>query len=118
MIEGMDRPKMESPMNKTFALIATAAVLAFSATADAHTLRLQCKKTTADNVICRTIASDGEIARDVAVLLLEDKDYQVLATGKTDTAGEYVFKAPDVEYHVVALGDKAHVASLSSVDIW
>jgi hypothetical protein len=105
-------------MSKTFGLIAIAAVLAFSTAANAHSLRLQCKRTVADNVVCRTIASDGEVARDVEVLLIEDKDYKVLATGKTDTAGEYAFKAPGVEYHIVALGDKAHVASLASVDIW
>jgi PP-loop superfamily ATP-utilizing enzyme len=105
-------------MNKFLGVMATAAVLAFSTAADAHSLRLQCKKMTGDNVVCRTIASDGEIARDVEVLLIEDKDYSVLATAKTDTAGQYAFKAPGVEYHVVALGDKAHVASLSSWDIW
>jgi hypothetical protein len=108
----------ENLMHKIFGLIATAAVLAFSATAGAHTLRLQCKKTTADNVVCRTMASDGEVARDVEVLLIEDKEYKVLATAKTDVAGLYAFKAPAVEYHVVAMGDKAHVASLASVDIW
>ena len=105
-------------MSKTFGLIATAAVLAFSTAADAHTLRLQCKKITADNVVCRTIASDGEVARDVEVLLIADNDYKVLATAKTDARGMYAFKAPAVEYHVVAMGDKAHVASLASVDIW
>jgi hypothetical protein len=56
------------------------------------------------------------VARDVEILLIEDKDYTVLASAKTDAA--YTFKAPAAEYHVVALGDKAHVASLSSVDIW
>jgi hypothetical protein len=103
---------------KTFALVAAAAVLALSTSANAHSLRLQCKITTGDNIVCRTIASDGEIARDVEILLVEDKDYRVLASAKTDAAGTYSFKAPAVEYHVVALGDKAHVASLSSVDIW
>jgi hypothetical protein len=105
-------------MNKTFVLIVTAVVFGLSTVADAHTLRLQCKKTIADNIICRTIASDGEVARDVEILLIEDKDYTVLATAKTDAAGTYAFKAPAAEYHVVALGDKAHVASLSSLDIW
>jgi hypothetical protein len=42
----------------------------------------------------------------------------VLATGKTNTAGEYAFKAPDSSYHIVATGDKAHVTNLASVDIW
>ncbi len=105
-------------MNKTLGLLVTAAVLALSTAANAHTLRLQCKKITADDIVCRTIASDGEVARDVEILLIEDKDYTVLASAKTDAAGTYTFKAPAAEYHVVALGDKAHVASLSSVDIW
>jgi hypothetical protein len=103
---------------KTFGLMVTTAVLALSTAANAHTLRLQCKKITTDQVVCRTIASDGEIARDVEILLLEDKEYTVLASGRTDTGGTYIFKAPDIEYHVVARGDRAHVASLSSVDIW
>lgn len=30
----------------------------------------------------------------------------------------YAFKVPAVGYHVVATGDKAHVASLASIDIW
>jgi len=42
-----------------------------------------------------------------------------LDNGKTNTAGEYAFnKAPDVGYHIVATGDKAHVTKMASVDIW
>src|SRR4051794_5534470 len=107
---GPNRPTMENPMRKTFEWMVTAALLAFSTAADAHSLRLQCKKTTADNVVCRTFASDGEIVRDVEILLVEDKDYKVLATARTNTMGEYAFKAPSVEFHVVVLADKAHVA--------
>src|SRR5271169_2068163 len=105
-------------MYKTFGLIATAAVLAVSTVADAHSLRLQCKKITTADVVCRTITSDGELARDVEIQLLATSDYRVLAAGKTDAAGMYAFKVPEVGYHIVAMGDKAHVASLSSVDIW
>jgi hypothetical protein len=50
--------------------------------------------------------------------LLATGDYRVLATGKTNVAGEYSFKAPDGGYHIVATGDKAHVTNLGSVDIW
>jgi hypothetical protein len=50
--------------------------------------------------------------------LLATTDYRVLATGKTDAAGMYAFKVPEVSYHIVAIGDKAHVANLASVDIW
>ena len=105
-------------MCKTFGLMATAAVLALSTVADAHSLRLQCKKITNQDVVCRAITTDGELARDVEIQLLATTDYRVLATGKTDAAGMYAFKIPGAEYHVVAMGDKAHVASLSSVDIW
>jgi len=105
-------------MYKTLGLIATVAVLAVSTVAEAHSLRLECKRITKDDIVCRTITSDGELARDVEMLLLASKDYAVLATAKTDAAGIYAFKVPAVEFHVVAMGDKAHVASLSGIDIW
>jgi hypothetical protein len=105
-------------MYKAFGLIATTAVLATSTVAHAHTLRLQCKMITNEDVVCRTITSDGELARDIEIQLLATSDYRVLATAKTDAAGMYAFKIPSVGYHVVAMGDKAHVASLASVDIW
>jgi hypothetical protein len=105
-------------MNRTFGLMMMTAALGLSTGADAHSLRLECKKITNDGVVCRAITSDGELARDVEIQLLATTDYRVLATAKTDAAGMYAFKAPDVGYHVVATGDKAHVASMASVDIW
>jgi len=105
-------------MYKAFALIASTAVLAWATVASAHSLRLECKKITHQDVVCRTITSDGELARDVEIQLLATNDYRVLATGKTDAGGTYAFKVPDVGYHIVATGDKAHVANLSSIDIW
>jgi hypothetical protein len=105
-------------MFKSFGLVAAAAILALPTFAHAHTLRLQCKKITNENIVCRAITSDGELARDVEIQLLASSDYKVLATGKTDVEGMYAFRAPNVLYHVVATGDKAHVASLASVDIW
>jgi len=105
-------------MNKTFGLIVIAAVLGLSTGANAHTLRLQCKKITSEDVVCRAITTDGELARDVQIQLLATGDYRVLATGKTDAAGMYTFKVPEGSYHIVAMGDKAHVANLASVDIW
>jgi hypothetical protein len=109
---------MESLMNKTFGFVMIAAVFGLSTGADAHSLRLQCKKITSEDVVCRTITSDGELARDVEIQLLATTDYRVLAKGKTDAAGMYAFKTPEVSYHVVATGDNAHVANLASVDIW
>ncbi len=105
-------------MNKTFGFVMIAAVLGLATGADAHSLRLQCKKITAEDVVCRAITTDGELARDVVIVLLATSDYRVLAKAKTDAAGMYAFKAPEVGYHVVAMGDKAHVANLASVDIW
>jgi hypothetical protein len=105
-------------MYKSFALIATTTVLAWSTVASAHTLLLQCKKSTNQDVVCRAMTSDGEMARDVEIQLLATGDYRVLATGKTDAGGLYTFKAPDAGYHIVATGDKAHVTNLASVDIW
>jgi hypothetical protein len=109
---------MESLMNRTFGLVIIATVLGLSTGADAHTLRLQCKKITSEDVVCRTITSDGELARDVEIQLLATTDYRVLAKGKTDAAGMFAFKTPEVSYHVVATGDNAHLANLAGVDIW
>jgi hypothetical protein len=105
-------------MYKTFGIIAASAVMALSTAAQAHSLRIECKKVTNEDVVCRALTSDGELARDVEIQLLATTDYKVLATGKTDSGGMYTFKAPALGYHIVATGDKAHVASLSSVDIW
>jgi hypothetical protein len=92
--------------------------IAAAPVAHAHSLRLECKKITNQDVVCRAITSDGELARDIEIQLLATGDYRVLATGKTNAAGEYAFKIPDAGYHIVATGDKAHVTSMASVDIW
>jgi hypothetical protein len=105
-------------MYKSFALIATSTVLAWSTVASAHSLLLQCKKITTQDVVCRAMTSDGEMARDVQIQLLATGDYRVLTTGKTDAGGLYTFKQPETGYHIVATGDKAHIANLASVDIW
>ena len=105
-------------MYKSVALIAAATVLAWSTVASSHSLLLQCKKITNQDVVCRAMTSDGEMARDVEIQRLATSDYKVLATGKTDAGGLYAFKQPDAGYHIVATGDKAHVANLASVDIW
>ncbi len=104
-------------MKNGLPLLAAAAVLIFSSAADAHTLQLQCKKTDANNVVCRTIFSDGEVGRNFDVQLVDEND-KVLATGKSDAEGHYAFRAPAAEYNVVVLANKAHVASLSAEDIW
>jgi hypothetical protein len=64
-----------------------AAMAGLSTGADAHSLRLQCKKITSEDVVCRAITTDGELARDVEIQLLATTDYKVLATAKTDAAG-------------------------------
>ncbi len=46
-------------MYKQFGFMATAAVVAWAAAADAHSLLLQCKKITNEDVVCRTITTDG-----------------------------------------------------------
>jgi hypothetical protein len=105
-------------MYKRLALITTVAVFGIATVTQAHTLRIECKKITSLDVVCRALTSDGELARDIEIQLLATGDYRVLATGKTNTAGEYAFKAPDGGYHIVATGDKAHVTNMASVDIW
>jgi hypothetical protein len=99
-------------------LIATAAVFGIVTAAQAHTLRIECKKITSQDVVCRALTTDGELARDIEIQLLATGDYKVLATGKTNAAGEYAFTVPDGGYHIVATGDKAHVTNMASVDIW
>lgn len=70
------RSQMESLMNKAFGFVIIASVLGLSTVAGAHTLRLQCKKITTEDVVCRAIASDGEFARDVEIQLLATTDYR------------------------------------------
>ena len=106
-------------MLKMAGLISIAAVVIFAGAADAHTLRLQCKKISTDDVVCRALFSDGEVARGMAVQLYdENAGDKVLRTGKTDAKGEYAFKAPNAEYSVVIVATKSEVTSLSSEDIW
>lgn len=85
--------------------------------AEAHSLRLQCKKLTADNVVCRSLFTDGEVARSMSVQLIDENDH-ILASGRTDAQGGYAFKAPTAEYNVVVEANKGHIASMSSEDIW
>ena len=42
--------------------------------ANAHTLRIERKKITKQDVVCRTITSDGELARDIEIPLLATGD--------------------------------------------
>jgi hypothetical protein len=105
-------------MCKKLGLIAAATALGMGTVANAHSLRLECKKITSQDVVCRAITTDGELARDIEIQLLATGDYRVLAAGKTNAAGEYAFKTPDSGYHIVATGDKAHVTNMASVDIW
>jgi hypothetical protein len=85
--------------------------------ADAHSLRVQCKKLGGDNVVCRSLFTDGEVARNMAVQLVDEND-RVLASGRTDAQGAYAFKAPMDEYNIVVEANKGHIVSMSSEDIW
>ena len=102
---------------KTIGSAATAIALLLSTAADAHSLRIECKKTTADNVVCRGVFSDGELARLLTVIIIDDEE-KVLSMGRTDVKGEFAFTAPGPIYNVVIDGDKAHISSMSSLDIW
>jgi hypothetical protein len=83
----------------------------------AHTLRIECKKTTGDTVVCRGVFSDGELARRLPIIIIDDEE-KVLSSGMTDVKGEYTFMATGPEYNVVIEGDRAHTAGISSLDIW
>jgi hypothetical protein len=63
-------------------------VLTLSASADAHSLRVECKKLDADNVVGRSLFLDGEVARNMLVQLIDEND-RVVASGRTDTEGKY-----------------------------
>jgi len=102
---------------KTIGFAVCAVALVLSTAVDAHTLRIECKKTTADNVVCRGVFSDGELARLLPIILIDDEE-RVLSTGRTDVKGEFAFTAPGPEYNVVIEGNRAHIAAMSSLDIW
>jgi hypothetical protein len=98
-------------------LAVVAVALGLSTGVSAHTLRIECKKTNGDTVVCRGLFSDGELARRLPIVLVDDEE-KVLSSGKTDVKGEYTFQAPGPEYNVVIEGDRGHVAAMSSLDIW
>ena len=102
---------------KTMIWTVSAVALGLSTGVYAHTLRIECKKTTGDTVVCRGVFSDGELARRLPIILIDDEE-KVLSSGKTDVKGEYTFTPPGPEYNVVIEGDRAHVAGMSSLDIW
>ena len=104
-------------MMKTMIWTVAAVALGLSTGVYAHTLRIECKKTTGDTVVCRGVFSDGELARRLPIILIDDEE-KVLSSGKTDVKGEYTFTAPGPEYNVVIEGDRGHVAGMSSLDIW
>lgn len=105
-------------MKRMLGLVAGIAALISYGVADAHTLRIECKKTSASDVVCRGLFSDGEVARAKTIQLIDENSDKVLATGKTDVEGKYAFKAPGAEYSVVIQTSKAEVASISAEDIW
>jgi hypothetical protein len=104
-------------MRKAIGPLIVVAVMTISGVADAHTLRIDCKKTSGENVVCRALFSDGEVARGMPVQLIDDQE-KLLATGKTDVQGKYAFKAPGPEYNVVVQASKGEIASMSAEDIW
>ena len=85
---------------------------------DASTLRIQCKQLSAEDVVCRFLFTDGQIAREMPVRLIDENTDRVLAEGRTDAQGMYAFRPPAPEYNVVIEANKGHVASMSSEDIW
>jgi predicted naringenin-chalcone synthase len=119
MHQAVDLPRNSRRMNMKSAigLAAIAMALILSASAEAHSLRVECEKLNDDNVVCRSLFSDGEVARNMLVQLIDEND-RVVASGRTDTEGKYAFKAPGAEYNVVVEANKGHVASMSSEDIW
>src|SRR5215471_11821077 len=98
--------EMKSAVSLATILIA----LSLSSSANAHSLRVQCKKLNADNIVCRVLFTDGEVARNIPAQLIAEDNDRVLASGRTDMQGMYSFKAPAAEYNIVIEANKSHVA--------
>jgi len=99
-------------------LVVALIVLGLPSFASASSLRIQCKKLSADDVVCRFLFTDGQVARDMPVQLVDEDSDKVLVSGRTDAQGMYGFKPPTLEYNVVVKANEGHVASMSSEDIW
>jgi hypothetical protein len=84
----------EQAMMKSYGLAFAVFAIGIATVAHAHTLRLECKKITNQDVVCRAITSDGELARNIDIQLLATGDYRVLATGKTNAAVSMLSKCP------------------------
>jgi hypothetical protein len=105
-------------MRSTISLGVALIALSLSQTAHASSLRIQCKSLTTDEIVCRFLFTDGQVARQMAVELIDENSDQVLESGRTDVQGMYAFKPPAAEYNVVIKANAGHVASMSSEDIW
>jgi hypothetical protein len=105
-------------MKSVVSLSAVVIAMSISSAANAHSLRVQCKKLSDDNVVCRFLFTNGEVARNMPVQLVDEDSDKVLTSGRTDTQGMYAFKPPGAEYNVVIEANKGHIASISSEDIW
>ena len=65
-----------------------------SSVANASSLRIQCKKLSDDNVVCRVLFTDGQVARGMPVQLVDENSDKVLVNGRTDVQGMYAFNPP------------------------
>jgi hypothetical protein len=109
---------MEEDMKSAVSIAVVLLALSLSNAANASSLRVQCKKLADDNVVCRFLFTDGQVARGMPVRLVDENNDTVLVNGRTDAQGMYAFKPPVLEYNVVIEANKGHVASMSSEDIW
>jgi hypothetical protein len=105
-------------MKLAVSLSAIVIALSLSSAANASSLRVHCKKLDTGNVVCRFLFTDGQVARDMSVRLIDENTDNVLVSARTDAQGMYAFKPPAAEYNVVIEANKGHIASLSSEDIW
>jgi len=105
-------------MKSAVGVAAVLLALSQSSVANASSLRISCKKLADDNVVCRFLFTDGQVARGMPVRLVDENSDKILVDGRTDAQGMYAFKPPVLEYNVVVEANKGHVASMSSEDIW
>jgi hypothetical protein len=84
--------------------------------AGAHSAVCTCFDNGDQTVTCEGGFSDGSSAAGVSIRVFDAHD-KVLVEGKMDGSGTFMFRKPDVEYHVVFDAGQSHVVTIDGGDI-
>lgn len=103
-------------MKKALILSALVMVLAFSATAFAHTPLCDCFDNGDGTVTCEGGFSDGSSASGVRMAVM-DGSGKVLVDGKMNQDSEFSFKKPSGDYKVMFDGGEGHSVEVNGADI-